>query len=115
MTWALEIMGHSGLKDWVEVEAVERLGGRQARLGEMALDAAVAALGDLVFGEGREESRGGPTLPILGEGVGTFGEARPDVLDGGQPQVAEQEAEAGGVDRVGRGHAVAPAVAVSAS
>ena len=55
----------------VEVEAVEGLAGRQARLGEMALDAAAGALGELVLGQRREEAGGGPALL-----VGALGEAR---------------------------------------
>jgi hypothetical protein len=63
----------------------------------VTLDAAAGALGDLVLGERGEEAGGGPALP-----VGALGEAGPDVLDGRQAQVAEQETEAGGVDGVGR-------------
>ena len=81
----------------------EGLAGRQARLGQMALDAASAALGDLMLGQGHEKAGGGPALL-----VGARGEAGPDVLDAGQAQFAEQEAEARLVDRVGRGHAGAP-------
>ena len=87
----------------VEVEGVEGLAGRQARLGEVALDAAAVALGELVLGEGGEEAGGGPALL-----VGALGEARPDVLDRRQAQLVEQNAEAGGVDGIGRGHAGAP-------
>ena len=70
----------------VEVEAVERLARRQARFGEMALDAAAAALGDLVLGERGEEAGGGPALL-----VGLLGELGPDQLDGGQAQLGEEE------------------------
>ena len=76
---------HLGLREHrhgVEVEAVEGLAGRQARLGEMALDAAAAAFGDLVFGERGKEAGGGPALL-----VGALGEAGPDVLDTRQAQV----------------------------
>ena len=71
----------------------------------MALDAAASAFGELVFGEGREEPGGGPALL-----VGAFGEAGPDMLDGGQAQLAQQEAEAGLVDGISRGHAGASSV-----
>ena len=74
----------------VEVEAVEGLAGRQPRLGQMALDAAAGAFGELVLGQGGEEAGGGPALL-----VGALGEARPDVRDAGQAQLGEQEAEAG--------------------
>ena len=77
----------------VEVEGVEGLAGRQAGLGEMALDAAAVAFGELVLGERGEEAGGGPAFL-----VGLFGELRPDELDGGQAQLVEQQAEAGGVD-----------------
>jgi hypothetical protein len=96
---------------------------RQARLGEVAGDAPAGALGELVLGEGGEEAGGGPALP-----VGALGEARPDVGDRRQAQVAEQQAEAGGVDGIGSvpwcelvGHAASPSAspvrdpAVSAS
>ncbi len=66
----------------------------------MAFDAATFALGELMLGEGDQEAPGGPTLL-----VGALGEAGPDVLDGGQAQFAEQEAETGLVDGIGRGHA----------
>ena len=53
----------------LEVEGVERLAGRQAGLGEMALDAPAVALGEFVLGDGGEEAGGGPALLIglLGE------------------------------------------------
>ena len=49
--------GHLRLGDHrhgFEVEAVEGLSGRQPRLGEMTLDAASAAFGEFVFGDGDE-------------------------------------------------------------
>jgi hypothetical protein len=52
----------------------------------VALDAASIALGDLVFGEGREQSGGGPAFL-----VGAFGKGGPDLLDRGQPQLIEQQ------------------------
>ena len=86
----------------------------------MAGDAPAGAFGELVGGE---EAGGGPALL-----VGALGEARPDVGDRRQAQVAEQQAEAGGVDGIGGvhecglvGHAASPpagdaeAVTVSAS
>jgi hypothetical protein len=86
-----------------EVEAVEGLAGRQAGFCQMALDAAALTLGEFVLGEGHEEAGGGPAFL-----VGAFGEAGPDVPDGGQAQLAEQQAEARLVDRIGRAHAGAP-------
>ena len=76
----------------------------------MALDAAAGAFGDLVFCERGQEAGGGPALL-----VGALGEAGPDVLDARQAQVAEQEAEAGLVDRVRRGHAETPSTGAAAS
>jgi hypothetical protein len=54
-----------------------------------------------VLGEGGEEAGGGPALL-----VGAHREGGPTLLDGGQPQVGEDEVEAGGVD--GLGHAASP-------
>ena len=53
----------------VEVEGVEGLSGRQPCFGEMALDAATVALGDLMLGQGGQEARCGPTflVGLLGE------------------------------------------------
>ena len=69
------------------------LAGRQAGFGEVALNAAPGALGDLVLGQGGEEAGGGPAFL-----VGPFGEVRPHQLAGGQTQLVEQQAEPGGVD-----------------
>lgn len=95
--------GHHG--HGVEVEGVEGLAGRQAGLGEVALDAAAGALGDLVFSQGGEEAGGGPALF-----VGAFGEGGPDMFDRGQAQIAQQQPDAGGVDRIGGAHADAPSI-----
>ena len=67
-------MGLGDHRHGVEVEAVEGLAGEQPGLGEMALDAAAVALGDLVFGEGGEEAGGGPALLV---GPGGEAPARP--------------------------------------
>ena len=101
MTWALLTIGHG-----LEVEGVEGLAGRQPGFGEMAFDAAAAALGHLVLGESGEEACGRPAFL-----VGLGGELGPDQLDGGQPQLGEEQREAGGVDGIGRLHAasIAPA------
>ena len=116
MTWALESEeGQETVRgtvsptngDGVEVEAVEGLAGRQARLREVTLDPASLALGELVLGDGHEEPGGGPALL-----VGALGEAGPDVLDARQAQLAEQKAEAGFVDGICRGHAGAPSARV---
>jgi hypothetical protein len=69
-----------------EVEAVERLIGRQPGLDEMVLDAVSGPLGDFELGQGREEARG-----------------RPEPADGGQEQFVQQQGQLGGVDRSCRG------------
>ena len=94
----------------LEVEGVEGLAGGQPGFGEMALDAAAAALGDLVLGERGEEAGGGPAFL-----VGLLGELGPHQLDGGQAQLGEQQLDAGGVDRIGRRHATTSIGARSAS
>jgi hypothetical protein len=66
----------------------------------MALDAAAAAFGHLMLGDGGEEAGSWPTLL-----VGPFSKLRPQGLDGGQPKLVEQQAEACGVDRA---HATSP-------
>ncbi|MHC2663939.1 hypothetical protein ACVINX_004724 [Bradyrhizobium diazoefficiens] len=102
--------GHLRLGDHrhgLEVEAVKGLSGRQPRLDEMALDAAAAALSDLVLGNGGEEARRRPAFFI-----GLLGKLRPQRLDGGQPQLVEQQIEARGVDYVGCAHAAPPISAV---
>jgi hypothetical protein len=48
----------------VEVEGGEGLSGGQTRFGEMALDAASKAIGDVLFGERGEEAGGRPSLAI---------------------------------------------------
>ena len=54
----------------LEVEAVERLAGWQARLDQMSLDASLGAFGEFQLGEGRQQPRRRPGLAIgaLGEG-----------------------------------------------
>ena len=57
----------------IELEAVERLAGRQAGLVEMTLDAAAGAFGHLVLGERGQKAGGRPALL-----VGSGGKVRPD-------------------------------------
>jgi hypothetical protein len=76
-----------------EVEAVERLVGRQPGLGEMTLDATPGPLGDLELGQGGEEPSGGPSLL-----VGARGPVGPEAADGGQAELVQQHRQAGGVD-----------------
>src|SRR5512132_1420433 len=56
----------------LEVEGVDGLCGRQARLGEMAFDPSPASFGEFVFGDGGEEACGGPSFL-----VSLFGKLRP--------------------------------------
>ena len=62
----------------VEVESVERLARWQSRAGKMPLDAAPAAVGDLVFGECSQEAGSRPTLLVR-----TRGKGGPHQFDGG--------------------------------
>ena len=87
----------------VEVKAVEGLTDRQPGLGEMTFDAAAAALGDLMLGQGGEETGGRPAFL-----VGLAGEIDPQTADGGQPQLGQDQLDPGGVAWIGRGH-TAPA------
>ena len=75
-----------------EVEAREGLAGGQLGLGEVALDAAPGAVGELDLGEGGEQARGGPALL-----VGAAGEVGPEAGDRGQPELGEHERQPGGV------------------
>ena len=87
----------------IEVEAGEGFARRQARFGEMAFDAPLAAFGDLVFGQGGQKPRG-----WLGFLVGPLCEGGPELLDGRQAQVGEQKVQTRGVDRLGGVHAASP-------
>lgn len=69
----------------------------------MAFDATAAAFGDLVLGDGGEEAGRRPAFL-----VGLLGKLRPQHLDGGQPQLVEQQIDARGVDCVRRAHAASP-------
>ena len=59
----------------------------------MALEAPPGALGDLLPGQRREQSRRGPSFL-----VGAPGERLPDGLDGGQAQFRQHQVELRGVD-----------------
>ena len=82
----------------IEIEAVEGLAGRQPGLGEVTLDPASVALGDLVLGDSGQEPGGRPSLL-----VGALGKGTPELSDGGQPELIEDQAQPGGID--GLGHA----------
>ena len=77
----------------IEVETVERLARWQTGFGEMALNSTSGALGDFEFGERREESYGRPALF-----VGPRGDVLPEAVDGGQPQLVQQQRQPGGID-----------------
>ena len=77
----------------VEIEAFQGLARGQAGLVEVACDPAPGPLGDLVFGESGEEARRRP--PFL---VGAAGEVGQQGFDGGQPEVAQDQAEGGSLE-----------------
>jgi len=66
----------------------------------MAFEPAAAALGNLMFGQCNQEASGRPAFLVsLG------GERDPDLLDSGQPQLGEEQLDAGGVAGIGCSHA----------
>jgi hypothetical protein len=65
----------------------------------MAFEAAASALGNLMFGQCRQEACRRPAFLI-----GLGGERGPDLLDGGQPQLGEEQLDAGSVAGIGRSH-----------
>ena len=77
------------------------------RFGEMTGDPAVSAFGQFMFGDGSQEAGGRPAFL-----VGLLGEAGPEGLDGGQPQVVQHDTEAGLVNGVGGLHPRSPALCV---
>ena len=79
--------GHMG-----EIEAVERLVRRQARFGQVALDAPLHPFSHLQLGKSGEEACGGPALA-----VGPLGHLGPQAADGGQAQLAQQQRQPGDV------------------
>src|SRR3954452_3398916 len=85
-----------------EIEVVERLAGRQAGFGEMALDAAPGTLVDFQLGQGGEEPRCRPALLI-----GAGGEVGPHAADCRQPELVQQHGQPGGID-FEAAHAAAP-------
>jgi hypothetical protein len=93
----------------LEIEAVEGLADRQAGFGKMALDAAAAAVGDLVLGERRQEARCRPAFL-----VGLLGELSPHLFDRGQTQIGEEELDTRGIDGVSGLHATPPSSTSSA-
>jgi hypothetical protein len=87
----------------IEGEAVQGLARGQMSLCRVTLDPAAIAFGEFVLGERGEESAGGAALLVrLG------GEVPPDVLDGGQAQLVEHEAEALRIDYGNGAHAASP-------
>ena len=69
----------------LKFEGVESFARGQLGAGEMPLDAAATAIGDLVLGECREKAGGWPTLLVR-----TGGQIGPHQLHGGQAQLGEQ-------------------------
>ena len=84
-------LGLADHRDGLEVEGIECLAGRQPGFGQMAFDAASAALGHLMLGQGGKETCRWPAL-----------------FDGGKSQLGEEQRETGGVDGIGRFHAASP-------
>ena len=87
----------------LELEVLQGFADRQSGFGEMALDAAAAAIGDLVLGERSEEASRGPAFL-----VGLLGELGPHQFNGGEPQVSEEELDARDFDGIDRLHATPP-------
>jgi hypothetical protein len=96
--------------DGLEVEGVEGLAGWQPGFGEMAFEAAPSALRNLKLGQGGQET---PRRPAFL--VGLSGERGPDLLDGGQAQLGEEQLNAGSVAGIGCSHAVPPSRTVLSS
>ena len=69
----------------------------------MAFEAPALPLHDLLLAERGQEAGGGPALLVRRRR-----QSGPDHLDAGQPQFAEHQLDAGGVDLVDRIHAAAP-------
>ena len=76
----------------------------------MPTDAASVSFGDFVFGESGEEAGCRPAFL-----VGASGEVGPESLDRRQPEIIEDQTEAGGVDRLGGGNAASPITTVPSS
>jgi hypothetical protein len=87
-------------RDGLDVEAVEGLAGRQPGLGEVAFEPAPAALGNLKLCQCCQEASGRPAFL-----VGLSGEGSPDQLYGRQPQLGEEQLDAGSVAGIGRSDA----------
>src|SRR5882762_2092141 len=81
-------------------QCVEGLAGWQPGFGEMAFEAAAAALGNLMFGQCCQETSGRPAFLV---GLGS--ERGPDLLDGREAQLGKEQLDAGGVAGIGRSHA----------
>jgi hypothetical protein len=82
-----------------EVEARQRLGCIELRLGPMALGAALGALGHLVFQQAPQEATRWPTVLVR-----ALCQFRPQPSDRGQAQLGEHQRVAPGVNG-GGGHA----------
>jgi hypothetical protein len=108
MTRALLTTGTASKSPFDKLRSVDGLAGRQSGFGKMAFDAAASALGHLMLGQRGKEARRRPSLL-----VGLGGEIGPDQLDGGKPQLGQEQLDAGGVDGIGRLHAAPPSSRVS--
>lgn len=69
----------------------------------MAFDALLAAPGNLMFGQGGQKPRGGPAFL-----VSPLREGGPELPDGRQAKVTQQQVQTCGIDRIGSVHAASP-------
>jgi len=72
-------------------------------LCQVTLDSAAISFGEFVLGERGKEPAGGPSLLVRLDG-----KVPPDVLDGGQAQFVEHEAQALCIDHGSGTHAASP-------
>ena len=84
-----------------ELKVVQALAGQQPGVAQVALDAPPVTLGQLMLGQGAQQSRRGPAL-----GIGPFAETRPQLLHRRQPQFREHQGQLDGIDRPGGADAV---------
>ena len=83
-----------------EVESGDGFSGREFGFRQVPFGAAADAVGDLQFGQSRQEAGRWPALLVR-----LRGKFRPHQLDAGQAQLAEQKFNACGVDHIGGVHA----------
>ena len=77
----------------IEGKTVQTLARRQTCFGEMTFDAPSITFGNLVLGEASEEASCRPLLA-----VSVSGDVRPGLLDGGKPQIIQDQCQAFCID-----------------